>query len=123
MIKSMEKLLLQDEQVFAATASFNKIKNYAQEYQLSSDSESVMLYRMCRYLQKNDRTLAGNIRKPEAQTQCREIRQTLRDYASKYNFNQSALNDLKAKTIGTKNAATAESLFRIIEEINGQKPQ
>lgn len=118
----MERLLLQDEQNFVATENFYKIHSYTQEHQLRSDSEAVLLYRMCCYLQRHSHTATGSYVKPHAQNQCREIRQNLRDYAAKYKISQAALHDLNIKTIGTHNAPMAKQMFEIIKEINGQQP-
>ncbi len=118
----MERLLLKDEQSLVATENFYKIHSYTQEHQLRSDSEAVLLYRMCCYLQRHSHTAAGNLCKPNAQNTCREIRQNLRDYAAKYQISQAALHDLNVKTLGTKNAPAAKQMFEIIKEINGQQP-
>ena len=119
----MEKLLDKDEQTFVATVNFTKIQLYTSENALSPDSEAILLYRICTFLQNNDRKLSGrHLKNVCSKETCRQAKKLLCSYETEHQFSEEALQHLHREKTGDKRPA-ADYIFDLIKQQRGKLPQ
>ncbi len=118
----MEKLLNKDEQTFVATANFVQIQIYTAENALTPDSEAILLYRICTFLQNNDTKLPGrHLKNVCSREKCRQAKELVRSYETGHGFSEEALKHLYREKNGSKRPA-ADYIFDLIRQLRGNLP-
>lgn len=81
-----------EEQNFIATVNLAKARLYVGNNKLYEDSEAILLYKCCIFLQNHDSNLAGKHTNCFAKGQeCQSIKNMLRSYISQHGIAESAL--------------------------------